>query len=47
LTERGWAQIRAALGIIAAVEEEWASELGRNRIEHLRETLMQLSRLTG
>ena len=47
LTERGWDQIRAALAIIAATEEGWARELGRERIEYLRETLGDLSELSN
>lgn len=45
LTERGWEQVRAALSIIAAIEAEWAGELGDQRMEQLREGLTQLRRL--
>src|SRR5437588_2256938 len=37
LTERGWEQIRAALRIIATIEEEWGSRLGEPRMQQLRE----------
>jgi DNA-binding MarR family transcriptional regulator len=42
LTERGWAQIRAALEIIAAIEDEWGSRLGEPRMQQLRELLGEL-----
>ena len=44
LTERGWAEIRAALRIIAAVEQEWTRQLGKRRMEQLRESLTELAR---
>ena len=47
LSERGWQQVRAALAIIARVEEEWARELGDQRIEQLRELLRELGQLTA
>jgi DNA-binding MarR family transcriptional regulator len=47
LTDRGWEQVRAALRIIAAIEEEWAVELGRPRMQQLRELLGDLGQLTG
>jgi DNA-binding MarR family transcriptional regulator len=34
LTERGWAQVRAALAIIADIEDEWTRTLGQARIDH-------------
>jgi DNA-binding MarR family transcriptional regulator len=43
LTERGWAEVRAALGIIAAIEHEWAQRLGERRMEQLRELLAELA----
>jgi len=46
LTDRGWEQVRAALRIIAAVEEEWAAELGQSRMQQLRELLGDLRQLT-
>ena len=46
LTDRGWEQVRAALAIIATVEEEWASGLGRPRMQELRELLGDLRQLT-
>jgi DNA-binding MarR family transcriptional regulator len=42
LTERGWDEVRTALGIIAAVEQEWAHQLGAARMEQLRELLTEL-----
>src|SRR5919204_1790879 len=47
LTERGWNQIRAALAIIATLEEEWATQLGNHRMQQLREALAELRRLTS
>jgi len=45
LTERGWSQVRAALGIIAVLEQEWTDALGRPRIEQLRELLADIGGL--
>ncbi len=42
LTDRGWAQVRTALAIIAAVEAEWARALGPRRMEQLRALLSEL-----
>jgi DNA-binding MarR family transcriptional regulator len=42
LTDRGWDQIRAALAIIARIEDEWTSTLGEARMEQLRELLNDL-----
>src|SRR5919204_2352300 len=47
LTERGWAQIRAALGIIAAVEQEWTTRLGESRMEQLRKLLSEVRQIAG
>lgn len=47
LTERGWAEVRAALQIIAAVEQDWAKRLGTRRIEQLRGLLTDLARTHG
>jgi DNA-binding MarR family transcriptional regulator len=47
LTDRGWEQVRAALRIIARVEEEWATGLGEPRMQQLRELLGDLRQLTG
>jgi DNA-binding MarR family transcriptional regulator len=44
LTDRGWAQVRTALAIIAAVEAEWARALGPSRMEQLRELLSELAK---
>ena len=43
LTERGWAEVREALGIIAGIEQEWAGRLGQRRMEQLRELLTELN----
>ena len=43
LTERGWAEVREALSIIAAIEQEWAGRLGKQRLEQLRELLTALN----
>jgi DNA-binding MarR family transcriptional regulator len=42
LTERGWDQVRAALAIIASIEEEWAGRLGKRRMDDLRAALAEL-----
>jgi DNA-binding MarR family transcriptional regulator len=42
LTERGWDEIREALRIIAALEQEWADRLGTARMEELRGLLAEL-----
>jgi DNA-binding MarR family transcriptional regulator len=41
-TDRGWQQIRAALSVIAALEDEWTDRLGIQGMQHLRELLAQL-----
>ena len=43
LTDRGWDQIRAALSIIAAIEDDWARRIGESRIEQLRDDLTELA----
>jgi DNA-binding MarR family transcriptional regulator len=45
LTERGWSQVETALATIAAVEEEWASRLGNDRMRQLREALVELRQI--
>jgi DNA-binding MarR family transcriptional regulator len=47
LTERGWAEVREALSIIAGIEREWARELGKRRMEQLRALLTELNGRTG
>src|SRR5712691_4440500 len=47
LTDRGWDQVRAALRIIATIEEEWTSGLGEPRMQQLRELLDELRHLSG
>jgi DNA-binding MarR family transcriptional regulator len=47
LTERGWDEIRAALRIIAAIEQDWADRLGKRRMEQLRQLLTELGRTVG
>jgi DNA-binding MarR family transcriptional regulator len=42
LTERGWEEIRAALKIIAGIEQDWARRLGKDRMQQLRELLTEL-----
>jgi DNA-binding MarR family transcriptional regulator len=44
LTERGWAEIHAALAIIATLESEWTHTLGAQRMNELREALTELAR---
>ena len=44
LTERGWDEVRAALAIIAQLEEEWARRLGERRMAQLRALLEELDR---
>lgn len=44
LTERGWDEIRAALRIIAAIEQDWADRLGKRRMKQLRGLLTELGR---
>jgi hypothetical protein len=39
LTEKGWDEVRAALRIIARIENEWAGRLGSARMEELRTLL--------
>ena len=47
LTGRGWDQIRAALAIIAGIEEEWARSLGTREMEELRKHLARLNQTIG
>jgi DNA-binding MarR family transcriptional regulator len=47
LTDRGWDQVRAALRIIAVIEEEWAAALGQPRMLQLRELLGDLRQLSA
>jgi DNA-binding MarR family transcriptional regulator len=47
LTERGWAEVREALRIIAGIEQEWARRLGRRRMEQLRDLLTDLNASAG
>jgi DNA-binding MarR family transcriptional regulator len=47
LTDRGWAQIRAALAIIAELEADWTHALGTERMTELRRLLTELRRLTS
>lgn len=46
LTERGWDEIRTALRIIAAIEEEWSQALGPDQMDQLRALLGQLGQIT-
>ncbi|HEY2543927.1 MAG TPA: MarR family transcriptional regulator [Gaiellaceae bacterium] len=43
LTDRGWKQIRAALAVIAVIEQEWTSQLGERRMQQLRDALVELT----
>jgi DNA-binding MarR family transcriptional regulator len=45
LTERGWSQVETALATIAAIEEEWATRLGNDRMRQLREALVELRQI--
>jgi DNA-binding MarR family transcriptional regulator len=45
-TNRGWQQIRAALSVIATVEEEWTRRLGTQGMQQLRELLTELGATT-
>jgi DNA-binding MarR family transcriptional regulator len=47
LTDRGWAQIRAALAIIAELEADWTHALGTERMTELRRLLTELRQLTS
>jgi DNA-binding MarR family transcriptional regulator len=47
LTDRGWAEVREALSIIAAIEQEWTRRLGKRRMEKLRELLIELNGRPG
>jgi DNA-binding MarR family transcriptional regulator len=47
LTERGWAEIRAALAIIESLEKEWTRALGKQRMQQLRELLTDLGQIAG
>ena len=47
LTDRGWDQIRAALEIIAAIEDDWARRVGKHRMEELRDVLRELGVQAG
>ena len=42
LTDRGWDQIRAALSIIAEIEQDWGRRIGKRRMEELRDVLIEL-----
>ena len=42
LTDRGWAEIEAALAIMAQVEDEWTRRLGKARMRELRKALTEL-----
>jgi len=47
LTERGWAQIRTSLEVIARLEEEWRRAIGAQRMEQLRAILTELGGATA
>jgi DNA-binding MarR family transcriptional regulator len=43
LTERGWDQIRAALTVITAIEQQWTDRIGERRMKQLRDALNELA----
>jgi DNA-binding MarR family transcriptional regulator len=45
LTERGWDQIRAALTVITAIEQQWTDRIGERRMKQLRDALNELASL--
>ncbi len=47
LTERGWEEVRTALAIIAAIEDEWTLALGERRMQQLRKLLVELGRVAA
>jgi len=47
LTDRGWNEIKAALAIIADVEDEWARRLGKARMRELHKALAELRPAAG
>lgn len=47
LTERGWDEVRAALKILASIEEEWARSLGTRDMQQLRKLLTRLNQTFG
>jgi DNA-binding MarR family transcriptional regulator len=47
LTERGWAEVHAALEIIAELEAEWADALGERKMQQLRALLTELAHAAG
>jgi DNA-binding MarR family transcriptional regulator len=47
LTDRGWAQIHAAMSTISKVEGEWTRALGKQRMQQLRELLTELGQLVS
>ena len=42
LTARGWEEVRAALKLIAGLEQRWSRRLGKERMEELRSLLTEL-----
>jgi DNA-binding MarR family transcriptional regulator len=47
LTDRGWAEVHAAMAIIRTLEQEWTRALGRQRMRQLRELLTELGQITS
>ena len=47
LTDRGWAEIHAALAIIESLEKEWTRTLGKQRMQQLRELLTDLGQIAS
>lgn len=47
LTDRGWAQVQAALASIADLENEWTHILGKQQMQQLRRLLTELAQTTS
>lgn len=43
LTDRGWDQVRAALTIIATIEQQWTARIGERQMNQLRKALNDLA----
>jgi len=42
LTDRGWSQVRCALGAIADIEQRWAAAIGARRYKDVKRALSDL-----
>ena len=47
LTDRGWEQIRTALSIIDAIEDDWSRRIGKRRMQQLRALALDLGTSRG